>query len=448
MKLILSGLLLWILAGFSGLLYAQDDLFIHHVNAGSGDATLIVTYSVTDSNYNLLAIIDAGNRSYEHTLNDYITNCFGPNTAWDYIIASHYHDDHIRGFDGLSNGTLKGIKIIDRGQYNLRNIAPNRGIVSNNIQPEAEAANATSKLMEPNSITTLYRSSVKEANTSYNLIRAPDMNFFPQDIGDTLVLDSINGFPIYLIALAGNGYTIADNANGYIDNPHPTKSNPNNFCLAFLIEYGEFRYYTGGDLGGSDNAANSCSNYIDQETPIADWFAANLQPAQSFNPAGRFTHNGHVCAMKTNHHGSPCSSNNHFLSTLLPTAIFTTYFRRARLPSQHFVNQVMNNVSRNAGQHLGDDVGLFFPALTNYKGNHIQTYCDTHLAPNYIFEYGTPIPKNPAPTDPPLRNYVIGVYHTTDLANESKFTVFRTTLNKSNVRYKWTPIHNFKCHVK
>jgi hypothetical protein len=34
-------------------------------------------------------------------------------------------------------------------------------------------------------------------------------------------------------------------------NPNPQRSNANNFTLAFILSCGEFRYFIGGDLGGS-----------------------------------------------------------------------------------------------------------------------------------------------------------------------------------------------------
>jgi hypothetical protein len=43
-------------------------------------------------------------------------------------------------------------------------------------------------------------------------------------------------------------------------NPNPQRSNANNFTLAFILSCGEFRYFIGGDLGGSGGT------YIDQET--------------------------------------------------------------------------------------------------------------------------------------------------------------------------------------
>lgn len=97
-------------------------LEIHHVGISGGDSTAIVVRDLdkpTDKgweNITFKVLIDAGGEDYDrgmYRLGPYLKRFFG-NRSFDYIIASHYHDDHIAGF-AQSGITFK--KFIDIGGY-------------------------------------------------------------------------------------------------------------------------------------------------------------------------------------------------------------------------------------------------------------------------------------------------------------------------------------------
>ncbi len=78
--------------------------------------------------------------------------------------------------------------------------------------------------------------------------------------------------------------------------------NENDLSYSFLLSFGAFNYYTGGDLGGDES-----SDYADGETPIAQYLRRT-------KPAGF-----HLCAFKVDHHGSEHSTNDTLVKLLNPT---------------------------------------------------------------------------------------------------------------------------------
>jgi beta-lactamase superfamily II metal-dependent hydrolase len=96
--------------------------------------------------------------------------------------------------------------------------------------------------------------------------------------------------------------------------PSPSDSNEvrseNDLSFAFLLRFGSFRYYTGGDLCGVEKE-ESKTLYTNMESPLAAWVKArwdNKHPGEDF----------HVCAAKINHHGSNSSTNDDFMEVFNP----------------------------------------------------------------------------------------------------------------------------------
>ncbi|MCW3085168.1 MAG: late competence protein [Bacteroidetes bacterium] len=77
--------------------------------------------------------------------------------------------------------------------------------------------------------------------------------------------------------------------------------NENDLSYSFLLTFGAFNYYTGGDLGGGGGG------YANGETPI-------VQYLHGAKPAGF-----HVCAFKVDHHGSEYSTNDSLVALMNPT---------------------------------------------------------------------------------------------------------------------------------
>lgn len=218
---------------------------------------------------------------------------------------------------------------------NLANIKPHN--FSEAIPKGADGANEKGLSGKvPDYISWIY----ENANNSIQPLKRSELikSNFPTDLGKTITLGQVNKVPVTLRLIAGNGFVWKPDKNKengtvrtdlgpgkkfqrylypeQIEDPVGKNKiklkkseqgintlNANNASLAFLLEHGQFRYFTGGDTGGFD------SSYVNHEDPIA----ASLQE-----------YKGHVCAMKISHHGSEKSSNQRFLDTLKPTALFNS----------------------------------------------------------------------------------------------------------------------------
>lgn len=85
------------------------------------------------------------------------------------------------------------------------------------------------------------------------------------------------------------------------EDPIEMKFDENMFCIVHLFRYGDFRYYTGGDLPGKRNTGPESRNR-DYESQIVDFTA----------PCN---------VMKANHHGFDDTSNPYFLWKMSPDFI-------------------------------------------------------------------------------------------------------------------------------
>ena len=269
----------------------MSKLEIHHINVGAGDSTLIIVRkddalqkklahlpNVSGNRYEWLqqaveagvplggtveksVLIDAGNGAKQAAKVEKYMQRMGV-VRPDWFLASHYHQDHVGGATSLIDGAWQ---CYDRGA------------------PHAAHNKAAAKA---------YKKKAKNRTT-------PQAAPAPTE----LLLDArADGIQITMTCVAVNATTLSGNKIDYA-------TDENDYGLAWVLTYGEFRYFTGGDLGGIDSAA--CA-YVPIETPVAE----DLQKRDVSQ--GNFF-NGHVCTCKLNHHASHYSTNARFLSILKPT---------------------------------------------------------------------------------------------------------------------------------
>jgi beta-lactamase superfamily II metal-dependent hydrolase len=249
-------------------------LTIHHIDVGQGDATLI-----RHSNGKTV-LIDAGNTAKGKNVVLPYLQSLGV-TSLDYLIASHYHADHIGGLDevieGLSPDSIRSV--FDRGG-----------------NPPLPTTKAFSD----------YWSTGENTNRHYQIA-----------LGQTVELsDSVT-----LRCLAVDGVVLNF---GEVQN---SRKDENNLSLAWLLSLKQsidgktytFRYFTGGDCGGVTGT------YADLETPLA-------------------TIAGDVDALKINHHGSRYSTNQTFLDSLRPEAVVISVGDRNTYghPTQETLDRLQN----------------------------------------------------------------------------------------------------------
>jgi len=137
-----------------------------------------------------------------------------------------------------------------------------------------------------------------------------------------LPIDSAPAFPAYLTAVQNNRHLL--NAGDFLNLdshitlrcvsanaslwtgtsiPLPTEGYSgleNSNSIVLLLEYGQFRYLTGGDLTGGGNPGGYST--LDIETPLVSSIGA-------------------VTAVHANHHGSSTSSNEDYVNTLRPQLV-------------------------------------------------------------------------------------------------------------------------------
>jgi beta-lactamase superfamily II metal-dependent hydrolase len=208
------------------------------LDVGQGDATLI------QSTAGGTLLFDGGpNGQGNGTVLPYLAS--EGIQSLDYIVASHYHADHIGGLDEVYSHTGATGGVWDRGwTYTTATYASYASI------------------------------------TAGNRFTIADGQVF--DLGD--------GVTVTCLGL---------NGNGEIGGSPDDSSLENEYCVALLVECGDFDYFQAGDLIGTD-----ASGHVDIETSIAlDLIALDRADLEVY---------------KVNHHGSYTSSNAAFLNATTP----------------------------------------------------------------------------------------------------------------------------------
>ena len=264
------------------LLLVHADLFpqrltIHHIDVGQGDATLIRT------SHGKTILIDASETGKgESVILPYLQHL--GITSLDYIVASHYHSDHIGGIDEVMEGfSPDSVRtVLDRGST-----APLPA--SKVFRQYWSAAQSTPRHQ------TVY-------------------------LGQTIKLTK----EVFLQCLAVDGAVFRC---GEIAG---SRAHENNRSIAWLLSSEHtvdgktfsFKYFTGGDCEGISDA------YADLETPLAAIV-------------------GDVDAMKINHHGSRYSTNRTFLDSLRPEAVIISVGDRNvyHHPAQETLDRLQSTAS-------------------------------------------------------------------------------------------------------
>lgn len=247
-----------------------QELDIYHFYVGNGDATLIVTYypsrnpAIPGANVQKTVLVDGGYYTYKKQevgslMIKYITQTLGINKI-DYMIASHYDEDHVQGLskileDNTNNNPALTIEAIyDRGDK----INSGKGAGGKQAYIKAVTAYCNMKHIQRNTL-------------------QPGVAF--------TLCDKDPAFKIIMSCVCVNGYVL-NKHNETVKVIQTTSPNENDLSTGFLITYGKFSYLTCGDIGGYKT-----SSYQDMETSvISSW--------------------GPVSAYKVNHHGSGNSSND------------------------------------------------------------------------------------------------------------------------------------------
>ncbi|MDR0833661.1 MAG: MBL fold metallo-hydrolase [Candidatus Symbiothrix sp.] len=288
-------------------LWSDGYLDIHFVNTGKGESafyilpdgtTLLVDAGVTlASEVRGIATRPNTSRTPGEWIARYIRH-FSPdrnNGKLNYIMTSHFHEDHIGGITPETKSSpagqykLSGItevgdllscdKLIDRGWPDYDYPVPLTSNVGINYIKFAQ-------WMEKNKKGTVEQFKVG-VNNQLTLVNNPQR------------------YPNFEIRnIASNGYIwtgVADNSRNHLppikDIPKEDIPDQNAFSIAFRLSYGKFDFFTGGDIYS-----------------VTDYLWQNME-----TPIGLVTGPVEVC--KANHHGNFDTMGKDFLQALRPRAI-------------------------------------------------------------------------------------------------------------------------------
>ncbi len=342
---------------------------IHHININNGDASVILINHKDGTETKV--IIDGGQPKPADSLLPYINAMFD-NTAFDFAILTHYHNDHYNGLFALGDGSITSKYYIDLGGYDMSKyvdpaVLPN--IQPNDITcPWTDSLGIFTGVGLPN-----YLKGIGIAAKKFGLERYQPMSKDAAHIQDMVgVVIPLGTFlvgttkvPINLRSVAAWGYT---QGNGVVVDNWKKGASKNDPTLGFVLECGEFRYFFGGDMGGQPGGS-----YIDQETTLAAGFSFLYKDAKStIKPAAGV--DGHVCGFKANHHGSDHSNNATFLGRMRPAVCVTSAGTNEgwHLPSIPFIKRLDTTEPITIAADIPDKPGwmaqgFFFTNLRNFE---------------------------------------------------------------------------------
>jgi hypothetical protein len=315
-------------------------LEIHHIDVGGGDATAIVVKS-SDEKIVSRVLIDAGAEGGgAQSLSTYVGKYLqvDDKNPFDYVIVSHYHNDHI---DGIWQCKIPFKNYVDAGGYTSGDdkFTPINGI---GVKTSAGYFEGYKKQIA--------------ANREVNKAKRIPIPFIDQNapINEPVTIELGVGTGIKLICYCANG-VLADGTN-VLAGQKTTKRrafNPNDLSLVIMLEWEDFRYFTAGDLSGDKSLK---SYYNVEESLIAYLKKLDKLP---------------VTVLKVTHHGSEYSSyppsdtttKNGFLDELQPDALIIPCNISKQVPSPSFLERANSYCATNKTPLL------FVNDLFYYKGD-------------------------------------------------------------------------------
>ncbi|MDX3915455.1 MULTISPECIES: ComEC/Rec2 family competence protein [Olivibacter] len=384
-------------------------LEIHQMSVGHGDAALVVVRDTAkvrqaiiaagqtvpadrtdmlqlavDSSVSLngtvvnAVLIDGGDGSKQaNKINFYMTK-MGIDSL-NYMIASHYHQDHIGGLPGV-----------------LVNFNSNKGSWDRGLVKPLPSSTTSNK--SP-SVYGKYVKAVTKAPMTRNTT----------NLATTLNLFGTGKKQIQLLCVATNNYVLGDTTT----KPAPRSgSNQNDLGLAWILQYGNFRFYSAGDLGGWKSGG-----YIDMESPLAEALKANDQSNFKWVHNGNDVTKGHVCSFKLSHHGSTISTSEYFLSLIKPITGLISCGDKHGHPNEEVIEALDTHI------YPKWDISSWTGITPDSVDNSLQRYFLTSLMDGFTDSARVNI-GNPAKSNGVIAGDIVVIVNDEDIEQKSRFTVF------------------------
>lgn len=356
----------------------SPELEIHHINVSQGDSTLIINRNIEElknaittagetppakeedylpfaiskgvnlkDTVHAAVLIDGGDNSYGEDVVNYLnTHGVFDSTHQLEVVVTHYHSDHLDGLFYLFFTDFSWKKKVNTMTSRFTNLK---------VYDCGEK-----KGWVPTTITYLtYASADKNSKLQRNTIAPNDSISLGNDK---------NKINISLKCIASSGVVFKGGVAGNKDVLGKKKLSPdqNALSVVMVLEYGNFKYFLGGDIGGTgDSTGGNWNNQVDNRTKQ---FYSSHPDIEStvwnkltniFKKTGKGNSiDGHICCAKANHHGS-ASSNDVFLwATMEPALIACSSGVRPNYhshPTQQFIYRTDSDASYcPQWQKLGD----------------------------------------------------------------------------------------------
>ncbi len=377
-------------------------LEIHHVGITGGDSTVILVRWHDGADAGAPAkvtcvLIDAGGETYDgglRRLQSYLAGTLAADLGGQFYIAvaSHYHADHIAGFQACG---VDFLGIMDAGGYAVGNdvwtpVNPLGNLAGDSSVLQAYGYHVTQRF-EAGGRTRIEIPFAKAANYTNGVLN--------EGCDGPKVVDLVPGGEVQLTCwcAAGvlpNGVNALRESvkkrilrrNGRADNGSDLtqeeqaqlegladleleKVSPNDLSLAFILSWGGFRYFTAGDLSGD----LSLTRYANVEEPLVAYLLAQY-PAVIPITVMKATHHG------SNHNNYPASvdrtvdytlasgseddegatgtgvqqtfmaGNRGLLQELLPETIVVSCNQMKGVPGSEYIARVRDHCTAQAGR--------------------------------------------------------------------------------------------------
>jgi beta-lactamase superfamily II metal-dependent hydrolase len=328
------------------------------------------------------------------------------------LVISHYHDDHIGGARSLFKELVKETvttTVTGRGRN------PKTRTVTKTVEREQARYRPASVFLtlpdedeDPGSLRlTNLRKDIDEANahsTDFTIIYdvlpggrwvVEEDDFETNEPVQFALGTGAGNIPVTLTAYAG-ARSVYEPISGTLTDVESGTSTPdqNDRSIMFVLQYGSFRAYLGGDLagdGGADggnlggNAVDTStkrffSQHADVESVLNPVLEANL-PATATPTAGqpKFRVPGQCDVLKANHHASSSSVDVFTLSTTRPVIAVIPAGVKARF-HRHPTQEVLNRMSPGQTAQWGVRTGS---AVQGPVANTLAGIYVTEIAQRY-----------------------------------------------------------------
>jgi hypothetical protein len=322
----------------------SQSLEIHHINVGGGDCTVIVLRADPTKPTTIKKIlIDGGcSRGQWRSLAAYLKKYFD-NRPFDYMIASHYHDDHITG---LPYAGIKFKMFVDIGGYEVDTK------IRVDFTPKRKSP-ATSSLGYYNNYANLIGSQVRENSAKrVNLPFLEAGNHTAGPVEITIAKD------ITLTCYCGDGY-LANGTDVIVDQnkgSHPAQLDDNDLSLGFLLKWDKFIYYTAADLSGDTTR----KTYYNIEAPLVAYLKKDVLKGTN------------VTVAKASHHGSDhstypaYSSTTSFFDSMKPDTIIVSSNIHKGVPGTVYLKRAGEYCKTNKKTILFANDLVYAPTASQY----------------------------------------------------------------------------------